>query len=188
LDSGGTWSAPTVNLFNNFGGAAVALFFMVTGCLFYPIVLAGAKSTSWRSVYIKRVFRIMPLVIFSIALVLAAVSTHSLALQLQPRDLVEVAKWLAQWSDPDLFGYPRTGQVNACVLSSLWYEWVFYLCLLPLCAFAADLISGSAKLGRSARSAAGWSRLAPGKSAHRAVPAALRYWNDRIRSPAQPGT
>ncbi|WP_247398586.1 acyltransferase [Bradyrhizobium sp. 76] len=139
---GGGWSPPTVNLFNSLGSAAVALFFMVTGCLFYPIVQLGFRSTPWSAVYLKRLFRIMPLVMLSVMMVSVVVLLRSPVPNIALSDALRFAKWVTSWGEPDLFGYRDTGRINAYVLWSLWFEWVFYLALLPSCALAADYLRG----------------------------------------------
>ena len=55
---------------------------------------------------------------------------------------INAAKWIAAWGEPPLLGYPDSGRLNAYVLWSLWYEWVFYLVVLPACALAMDRMRG----------------------------------------------
>jgi peptidoglycan/LPS O-acetylase OafA/YrhL len=138
---GFNWEAPTNNLFNNLGAGAVALFFMVTGLVFYPVVLAGLKRSAWPSIYVKRAFRILPLVIVSVGIVTLIIIWRN-GIGSGSNFVVSLAKWLTSWSEPDLLGYANSGRTNAYVLWSLWYEWLFYLLVLPACALAMDLIHG----------------------------------------------
>lgn len=42
---------------------------MTTGLVFYPRVLAGFFKTSWPATYATRVFRIVPLILFSVIII-----------------------------------------------------------------------------------------------------------------------
>ncbi len=134
---GGAWSPPTIPVLNQLGAAAVALFFMATGLVFYPRILAGVRATSWTSVYVARVFRIMPLVVFSVAIVTLIIMLRTGAMP-NPSYVGAVARWISTWAEVPLLGYPDSGRINAYVLWSLKYEWLFYLLLLPLSAAAMD--------------------------------------------------
>lgn len=138
---GGTWSPPSVDVLNNLGAGGVALFFMTTGFVFYPRVMAGFRATSWISVAITRVFRIVPLVAVSILLVAAVVALRTGG---RPGvgDLRAVVDWISARAQPPLLGYADSGRLDAYVLWSLWYEWIFYVAVLPACAAAADLARG----------------------------------------------
>lgn len=137
---GGVWSRPKLGFFDSFGPGSVNLFFMTTGFLFYPRILNGLRSVDWRTLYISRVFRIVPLLIF----LLVAVSTLILArLDFHPNDSVKntalgMLRWIVCWDQPDLWGYRNSGQLGA-VLWSLWFEWLFYIFVLPACALAMSL-------------------------------------------------
>ena len=128
----GVWSRPTLGFFDSLGPGSVNLFFMTTGFLFYPRVLKGLGTVSWTSVYISRVFRIIPLVVFAVLasalLTLARMNFHPAAPIGQ--SLVAMLRWIICWDQPDLFGYPGSGQLGS-VLWSLWFEWLFYLFVLP---------------------------------------------------------
>lgn len=136
---GGEWSAPKVNLLNQLGTGSVSLFFMATGLVFYPRVVAGLRATDWRGVYISRVFRIVPMVVFSVVCV-----TLVIARRVDPvfdaAYLKSALVWIATIGEPPLLGYADSSRVNAAVLWSLRFEWQFYVLALPLCAFAADVV------------------------------------------------
>lgn len=135
----GSWAEPSANLITQLGAGAVGLFFMTTGMVFYPRVLEGFAATPWRSFFITRVFRIVPVVATSIAIVTVIITSRTSA---RP-DLAYIAaavQWLTSWGEPPLLGYPDSGRMNAFVLWSLWYEWIFYLCVLPACAGLMDIV------------------------------------------------
>ncbi len=131
VETGRPWSAPESHWQNQLGAGAVALFFMTTGFLFFPIVKNGANATNWPAFFIKRCFRIIPPTLVSVALV-------ALLIAIEYRNFPsrsffkEVIFWVTGWSEATLLGIPEAGRANAFVLWSLWYEWVFYLLLLPL--------------------------------------------------------
>lgn len=132
------WVAPIVPFFNQLGAGAVALFFMTTGFLFYPNVQAGWRAVPWRGFLVKRLFRIEPVVVVSILLVLLVVGLRQGVLPGRA-DLRPLVDWLTNGDEPGLMGEPNAGQVNGFVLWSLYFEWIFYLIILPLCAVARDL-------------------------------------------------
>jgi len=138
---GGDWSAPAVNFFNNLGKGGVALFFMTTGLVFYPRVLAGFSRTSWLATYISRVFRIIPLIVISVALITVIIILRT-GQHIDGNYPMAAAKWIASWGEPPLLGYEDSGRLNAYVLWSLWYEWMFYIFVLPACALGMDFIRG----------------------------------------------
>jgi peptidoglycan/LPS O-acetylase OafA/YrhL len=136
---GGTWSAPGIAFFNQLGGTGVALFFMTTGLVFYPRILAGFRATAWVPVYIGRVFRIMPLIAVS-ALVISLIIILRGEARFDLRYPVHLAEWTTSWAQPPLLGHADAGRFNAYVLWSLRYEWLFYLLVLPGCALAMDAL------------------------------------------------
>jgi peptidoglycan/LPS O-acetylase OafA/YrhL len=131
----GVWSRPSLGFFDSLGPGSVNLFFMTTGFLFYPRVLKGLGSVSWTGVYISRVFRIIPLVVFSVS---ASALLTLIRLNFHPdapmgESIMAMLRWIVCWDQPDLFGYRGSGQLGS-VLWSLWFEWLFYLFVLPACA------------------------------------------------------
>ncbi|MCJ2142187.1 acyltransferase family protein [Methylobacterium sp. E-066] len=138
----GTWEAPAVNLFNQLGAGGVALFFMTTGFVFYPRVLAGFRACSWPAIYTTRLFRIVPLVAVSVAIITIIIAMRTGA-GLDRGFPNAAAQWITTWDEPPLLRYPDSGRLNAYVLWSLWHEWLFYLIVLPASALAMDLIRGT---------------------------------------------
>lgn len=138
---GEAWGPPPINIFNQLGAGSVALFFMATGFVFYPRVLNGFAATNWLTVYTLRIFRIVPLVAVSAALVslIAWYFGHGGDFSTY---LPALLSWVTTYSEPNLFGLADTGRVNAYVLWSLWYEWIFYLLVLPAACLAMDWVKG----------------------------------------------
>ncbi|MCI4677558.1 acyltransferase [Rhodoblastus acidophilus] len=137
----GTWAQLKINFFEQLGSTGVALFFMTTGLLFYPRILAGFRANSWPALYITRVFRLVPMSIAAFVLVTLVVmlrTGHGLDADFPGAAL----RWIFAAGMPPLLGYEDSGRVNAYVLWSLTYEWLFYLAVLPVCAIAMDLSRG----------------------------------------------
>lgn len=131
VKSGGAWEAPKIAFFNQLGKGSVAIFFMITGFLFYPVILSGFNNVSWKKFYTKRLFRIVPLLLFSIF----SISFIIYFLQGNTpnwRYPIEVASWVSGRMSFNLLGFEESRFINAGVLWSIWYEWVFYIFVIPL--------------------------------------------------------
>lgn len=132
----GKWGEPASNLYNHLGQTSVAFFFMITSFLFISRLLnQQEKAMNWRSFFLSRVFRIVPLYFFTVVatvfLVMAA-GNWQLNTNL-PDFLKSIAAWL-------LFTIVKTPINNSeytflvtGVTWSLPYEWLFYFSL-PLIA------------------------------------------------------
>jgi peptidoglycan/LPS O-acetylase OafA/YrhL len=132
----GTWEAPSRVLYS-IAAAAVSLFFMITGYLFWGKLLAEPGRVDWMSLYIRRFFRIGPLYLFAIMGMLATVFI-STSFQLR-ESLSSVTKEIWTWSQlgirheqPDVNGYPFTRLILNGVTWTLYFEWRFYFALLLL--------------------------------------------------------
>lgn len=135
------WGWLPVNVLNELGIGAVALFFMTTGLLFYPRVLTGFRACSWPRIYITRLFRIVPMVVVSVAIITAVIAART-GHGLDRGFPLAAATWISTHGEPPLLGYQDSGRLNGHVLWSLWFEWLFYLFVLPACAMAMDLMRG----------------------------------------------
>lgn len=124
------WSAPPENFANQLGSGAVAMFFMITGFLFYDHILNKKNFRQWFEFGINRIFRILPLVIASVALV-TLVITYRTGNKISSTDAVPLLIWISSIGEPPIAGYSNSGQINAFVLWSLRWEWVFYFLLMP---------------------------------------------------------
>ncbi len=136
---GGEWTAPTINVLNNLGAGGVALFFMTTGLVFYPRILIGFRRTSWIATYVTRAFRILPLIAVSMIIITLIIISRT-GSRPHLNYIKDVLEWMTAWKQTPLLDYPDSGRVDAYVLWSLWFEWVFYLLVLPACALAMDVI------------------------------------------------
>ena len=134
----GVWAAPDINILNQLGAGGVALLFMATGLVFYPRLRLGVLGMDWPTIYISRVFRIAPLVFVSVVFVTTIIILRTGAAP-DLSVLKAAAFWVSSWSQPDLLGYPDSARIDAAVLWSLKYEWVFYLALMPACATAMEV-------------------------------------------------
>ena len=144
---GGGWRDADAPVLRNFGGGSVALFFMITGALFFPKTWGGVGGNDWRSMYLSRVFRILPLQIVAVAAIALVAWTRVDAIGDSWISFpARFALWLTCYSQPMLFGYRGSAMVNAFVLWSLWVEWRFYLLVLPPVALAIGLLG--ARRGR----------------------------------------
>ena len=114
---------------------------MTTGLVFYPRVIAGFRICSWPAIYITRLFRIVPLIGVSVIIMTSIIAVRT-GHGLDSAFPMAFVKWVTSWSEPPLLGYSDSGRLNAYVLWSLRYEWLFYIFVLPACALAMDLIRG----------------------------------------------
>ncbi|HET8706436.1 MAG TPA: acyltransferase [Pseudomonadales bacterium] len=133
-----TWAPPPSNLYENFGAASVALFFMITAFLFYSkIIHAREKSLNWTQLFISRIVRLMPLYLVVMLLMFFIVICLSAGEWRDP--LVKLVKDSLRWlsfstfGEPDLNGVAGTRFIIADVNWSLPYEWLFYM-VLPIIA------------------------------------------------------
>jgi peptidoglycan/LPS O-acetylase OafA/YrhL len=130
------WTPPAFAPFNHLGLGAVVLFFMITGYVFAPFLARGDLG-SWPRLVLRRLFRLQPLVLLSVALV-CALCLFARGGTPGAGDPRAALIWLSCWGEPDLFGISGAGRFNAHVLWSLKFEWLFTLVLLPLCVLARD--------------------------------------------------
>lgn len=130
----GKWDNPPSKLYTHFGQTSVALFFMITSFLFISkLVASSEKGMDWKSFFVGRFYRLTPNYIYSLSLIVLIVFAVS-GWQLRVSGF-EFMKQLFHWgtftvlSYPDINGYADTTRVNAGVVWSLPYEWLFYFCM-----------------------------------------------------------
>jgi peptidoglycan/LPS O-acetylase OafA/YrhL len=135
----GSWEQPVSPFYSALGHLSVALFFMITGFLFWSKAIARGGRIAPLPLYWSRLFRLAPLYCLSALLVcvIVAAQTH---LQLREPLAVVGRELVHVWS---LGMLPFTGlngigigPINAGVTWTLQYEWLFYL-LLPAMACMA---------------------------------------------------
>jgi peptidoglycan/LPS O-acetylase OafA/YrhL len=136
--SGRAWEAPPSLIFSNLGQAAVTLFFMITGALFYAKLMPRRATTpvDWVALYVSRVFRLLPMYWFAVGLVITIALARRHGVIGDPAKFVKaLLEWAAVITQPDIAGYHPTGQIIAYVPWTLKLEWKFYASL-PLLAYA----------------------------------------------------
>lgn len=140
----GVWQVPPSNLFAHFGQSGVALFFMITAFLFVTKLLDSRKKAfDWRHLYISRIFRLVPLYLFAMLILLLIVGVISAWQLHEPPAQVffEVLRWLmfTVGGGPSINAISETGIIMAGVTWSLPYEWFFYFSLPVIALFLGIL-------------------------------------------------
>ena len=140
----GTWEVPPSNLFTHLGESSVAMFFMITGFLFYSKLLSGRKSgIDWFLLFVSRVLRLAPLYLLSMAALFTIVWVSTGASIHEPVGslLKHAAYWLSftVYATPDVNGLKNTWMIMAGVTWSLRYEWTFYF-FLPVLATTVGVL------------------------------------------------
>ena len=109
---------------------------MITGFLFWSQLLRTEGRPSWVLLYTGRLFRIGPLYLLAITVMMITVSVLTgFHLQVPASSLgKEVVQWLGLGAlpSPPLNGYRGTGLLLVDVMWTLRWEWGFYLCLPAL--------------------------------------------------------
>ena len=137
------WKVPPSNLYTHFGQSSVAIFFMITGFLFFSKLIDGRRrDLDWGKLFVSRFMRLVPLYLFAMFLLFFVVGLLSHGLFNEPAThLVKCAiKWLGftVLGSPNLNGINHTSIIVAGVTWSLPYEWLFYFSL-PLLAIFVGL-------------------------------------------------
>jgi peptidoglycan/LPS O-acetylase OafA/YrhL len=127
------WIAPDISPLDNLGKGSVVIFFMITGMLFYRFIINGFTASEYISFIIKRIFRLLPIIILSILIILSIIYFRT-GQYVGKIDIIPLAKWMSTYSTPDLANYHRTSDINARVIWSLYFEWKFYICVVPIMA------------------------------------------------------
>ena len=129
-----TWEPPKSNLYNQLGQTSVSLFFMITSFLFVSKLLnQGNLAANWKDFFIGRIYRLVPLYIVSIILLttITMICTHW-RLNVS---LLDFLQQLLYWVTFTIYDAPKinncefTNIINAGVIWSLPYEWLFYFSL-----------------------------------------------------------
>jgi peptidoglycan/LPS O-acetylase OafA/YrhL len=125
---------PPSNFYSQLGQGSVALFFMITGFLFWSRLLAQGRNHDWTAFAVSRLFRLYPLYLPLMLLVFVSVF-HLQNWELKESGLKLVGQILAwlTFDRPDVNGYHQTGMLISNVTWTLGYEVFFYLAL-PLAA------------------------------------------------------
>jgi peptidoglycan/LPS O-acetylase OafA/YrhL len=121
------------HFYTNLGEASVALFFMITGFLFWDKLLRGRTARiDWTRLYLSRFLRVVPMYLVLLVLVLLTVGVVTRFHWQEPPGAVlkEIGRWL-------LFKVKTVPAFNNCddtkfmagMVWTLAYEWLFYLAL-----------------------------------------------------------
>lgn len=139
LYTSAVWGGGLAPFYSRAATAGVAVFFMITGFLFWLRLLRSGAGFDFRAFFVARIQRLAPMYFASVLMALAVIfSLSGLALRVPPMQLVrELQAWLS-------FGFIHTGPVNGvqeahsvnAVYWTLAYEWAFYLALPFLALFA----------------------------------------------------
>jgi peptidoglycan/LPS O-acetylase OafA/YrhL len=148
----GTSGLPPSPFYSFIGPGAVAVFFMITGYLFWGRLIDRQGNIKWLELYVNRVFRIYPLYLFLIIAYFIFVIRHVglPAAQTMGQTVAQLSQWLffgiVNQPTPFLNRPEYLGLVGQTW--SLHYEWLFYMALPLLASFAREkatvAITGSA--------------------------------------------
>lgn len=121
---------PPSNFYSQLGQGSVALFFMITGFLFWNRFLTQGRQHDWLAFAVSRVFRLYPLYLPLMLIVFVTV------FYLQDWELkdpgIRLAGQILAWltfDRPDVNQYHQTGMLISNVTWTLGYEVFFYLAL-----------------------------------------------------------
>ncbi|WP_395680629.1 acyltransferase family protein [Inquilinus sp.] len=137
----GVWTLPPSGVYILLGQVGVVIFFMITGFLFWGKLLDSRGRPDWAALYLGRVFRIGPMYLLAVGVMLAIVAWRTGFALREPAWTVTAAAlhWLALGLDPlqpDVNGYRGTGLILAGVTWTIFVEWLFYASLRPMARFA----------------------------------------------------
>lgn len=121
---------PPERFFAQIGQVGVALFFMITGFLFWDRLLKQRQQHDWQAFAISRVFRLYPLYLPLLAAVVVSVFLLSdwTLLETPTQLLKHLSLWLI-FDRPDINQFAGTGNLISNVTWTLTYEVYFYLAL-----------------------------------------------------------
>lgn len=132
--STGMWHGPPPP-YAALGSGGVGMFFLITGFLFWARLIDQSGRPKWMRLYIGRLFRIGPVYLLAVSLMLVVVfgSTRQLNVPV-PMLLGQILLWLPLGTGymEDINKYPGTWLLLAATPWSLWYEWAFYASLPAL--------------------------------------------------------
>jgi peptidoglycan/LPS O-acetylase OafA/YrhL len=121
---------PPDNFYSQLGQGSVALFFMITGFLFWDRLLTHGKQHDWLAFAVSRIFRLYPLYLpLMLAVFVTVFYLQGWALK-EPvgQIILQALGWLT-FDRPDVNQYQQTGMLISNVTWTLAYEVFFYLSL-----------------------------------------------------------
>ena len=126
----GVFGFPPSNFYSQLGQGSVALFFMITGFLFWNRLLTQGRQHDWLAFAVSRLFRLYPLylplmlVVFVTVFYLQNWELKDSAIEF----IGQILAWLT-FDRPDVNQYQQTGMLISNVTWTLGYEVFFYLAL-----------------------------------------------------------
>lgn len=134
----GLWQAPISNIYNQLGQTAVALFFMITGFLFFGKLIEQKSKFDYVNLYLNRIFRLYPIyIIVIIVVIIGSFASMGLAFNRSLlKSIYDIANWIVFKAHP-IDGYAHSSLIVAGVTWTLPYEISFYLAL-PIIGFILD--------------------------------------------------
>jgi len=142
----GKWMPSPSRFYSRLGEAGVAMFFMITGFLFYSQLLKEKGRPNWKKLYLGRVFRILPLYWFAVALVASGVAIHTQGHLNVSRTqyALSILRWSlgAVFPEAPINASDFTYRITLFVTWTLRYEWFFYASLLAIALLARWRWSG----------------------------------------------
>ncbi|MFS2198322.1 acyltransferase family protein [Pseudomonas sp. Pseusp3] len=125
---------PPSNFYSQLGQGSVALFFMITGFLFWDRLLTHGRQHDWLAFAVSRLFRLYPLYLPLMLTVFVSVF-HLQGWELKDSVIQLIGQTLAwlTFDRPDVNQYHQTGMLISNVTWTLGYEVFFYMAL-PLAA------------------------------------------------------
>ncbi|PMD97002.1 acyltransferase [Siphonobacter sp. BAB-5405] len=130
----GKWAVPDSDLYIQLGKISVVVFFMITGFLFFlKLSESREKPIHWPAFFVSRFFRLAPLYVFTMLVMIGIVAVRSdFTLRESPSLIAtEIIQWLgfSIYGIPNINGVENTFLITAGVTWSLVYEWLFYFSL-----------------------------------------------------------
>lgn len=130
----GVFDFPPSNFYSMLGQGSVALFFMITGFLFWSRLLAQGRQHDWQAFAISRVFRLYPLYLPLMLIVFVTVFyLQNWQLKEPVTELLQQTLGWLTFDRPNINQYPHSGMLISNVTWTLAYRVFFYLAL-PLAA------------------------------------------------------
>ena len=126
----GVFNVPESTFYAQIGLASVALFFMITGFLFWGRLMEKRRDFDWPAFAVSRVFRLYPLYLPLLLLVIFSVFyIQGWTFNDAPLEVAgQILGWLL-FDRPDINQYPQTGILISNVTWTLSYEVFFYMAL-----------------------------------------------------------
>jgi peptidoglycan/LPS O-acetylase OafA/YrhL len=130
---GAAWALPQ-GILSALGPVCVVLFFMTTAFLYYGKLLrCRGQEVDWLHIAVSRVLRLTPLcIVMAVAAFGVAFYTTGFVVV---EDVFTLLRTFFQWASvglggsPDINGLKSSWQLNAGVVWTLKYEWLFYMSL-----------------------------------------------------------